>query len=84
MDYEYLFSKSLFEELKGKIKATIYCKVIDNVLVVDITTKEGIDFGYAVTNFAEKLQLKKISKESIVEEVVAKYRRKVLNTFFYT
>ena len=83
MEYEYLFSKNLFEELKGKIKATIYCKVIDDVLVVDITTKEGIDFGYAVTNFADKLRLKEISKESIIEEVLAKYKRKILNTFFY-
>lgn len=83
MEYEYLFSKSLHETLKGKIKASIFCKVVDDVLVVDITTKEGIDFGYACTNFSEKLQLGKITQEAIVEEICAKYKKKIVNTFFY-
>ena len=83
MEYEYLFSKNLHEKLKETIKASIFCKVIDDVLVVDITTKEGIDFGYAVRDFSEKLQLGQITQESVVEEIVGKYRRKILNTFFY-
>lgn len=41
-EYEYLFSKSLHEALKEKIKASIFCKVIDDVLIVDITTKKMI------------------------------------------
>lgn len=82
-EYEYLFSKSLHEALKEKIKASIFCKVIDDVLIVDITTKEGIEFGYACTNFGEKLQLNEITHEAIVEEVCAKFKRKLINTFFY-
>lgn len=82
-EYEYLFSKSLHEALKEKIKASIFCKVIDDVLVVDITTKEDIDFGYALTNFGEKLQLGQITQEGIVEEICAKFKKKIVNTFFY-
>jgi hypothetical protein len=82
-EYEYLFSKSLHEKLKETIKASIFCKVIDDILIVDITTKEGIDFGYACTNFSEKLQLKQITQESIVDEICGKFKKKIVNTFFY-
>lgn len=53
-EYEYLFSNTLHEKLKEKIKGKIFCKVIDDILIVDIDTRENIDFGYTVSDFAEK------------------------------
>ena len=83
MEYEYLFTKGLYDKLKEKIKGRVFCKVIDDILVVDIHTREGIDFGYTVMNFAEKMMTKQITQEAIVEEICAKFKRKIVNTFFY-
>lgn len=83
MEYEYLFTKNLHESLKGKIKGKIFCKVIDDILIIDISTKEDIDYGCTIQDFAEKMRTGEITHEIIVEQVVKEYKRKVLNTFFY-
>jgi hypothetical protein len=81
MEYEYLFSKNLREALKAKIKASIYCKVIGNVLIIIIKTKD-MNFEYAIENFSDKLRMGELTHESIIEEIETKYKRKVLNTYF--
>lgn len=83
MEYEYLYTKGLYEKLKEKIKGRVFCKVIDNVLIVDIHTRENIDFGYTVIDFAEKMRTGQITQGSIVEEICVKFKKKVVNTFFY-
>lgn len=83
MEYEYLFTKTLHEGLKERIKGRIFCKVINDILVIDIDTKEGINYGSTIGNFAEKLQRGELTQEKLVDEVVKEYKKKVLSTFFY-
>lgn len=83
MEYEYLFAKGLFDIFKTKVKGKVFCRVIDDILVVNITTQEGIDYGKCYSDFARKLQLDQISKDGIANEVTHEYKKLVLNTFFY-
>lgn len=83
MEYEYLFSKSLHEKLKEKIKGKIFCKVIDNTLVVNIETREGISHGMFIDDFAERLRSGLLHHEWIADMLVKEYRAKVLERFFY-
>ena len=83
MEYEYLFTKSLFEYLKPKVKGKVFCKVINDILIVNIDTKEGIDYGYTLENFAEKLKLEGLASDSLGYEIVNLYRKEVIKRFFY-
>lgn len=83
MEYEYLFTKGLHEKLKEKIKGKIFCKVIEDVLVISIDTKEDVSYNTIVKDFADKLRANEISADSVADDVVKKFRRIVLDTFFY-
>ena len=83
MDYEYLFSRRLHEELKNMIKGMVYCKVINDTLVVVISTREGVQFEWLLENFAHKLILGLINPEMVAHVVARKYRMHVLDTFMY-
>lgn len=83
MEYEYLFTKGLHEKLKAKIKGKVFCKVINNILVVDITTKEGLSYGYTLENFTEKLQHGELDSDKLSAEITQMYRKAVLDRFFF-
>ena len=83
MEYEYLFSKSLFEQLKTKVKGQVFCKVINDILVVSISTKEGTDYGYTLPNFASKLSYDGLAAETLADVITKEYRKEVLKKFFY-
>ena len=83
MEYEYLFTKGLHERLKEKIKGKIFCKVINDILVVNIHTKEGLDYGFTLDNFARELQVGGLAAESVMDMIVNEYRREVLKRFFF-
>lgn len=83
MEYEYLFTKGLHEKLKEKIKGKIFCKVVNDILIVDIDTREGVTFGYTQENFSENLQIGKLDSDKLTVEIVQGYRNVVLNKFFF-
>lgn len=83
MEYEFLFTKSLHEKLKERIKGHIFCKVIDDTLVVNIDTREGVDYGLCISDFANRIRLKEISQETLIDDIVKNYKKKVLEIFFY-
>lgn len=83
MDYEYLFSKAVHEGLKGRIKGHIFCKVINDTFVVLISTREGIEFEYALENFAYKLILGLINPGGVVNVITSKYKCHLMNVFMY-
>lgn len=83
MEYEYLFTKTLHEKLKERIKGKVFCKVIDDTLVIDIETREGINYGLLISNFAERIQIGEMTHDSVIEKVIKEYKKKVLSTFFY-
>ena len=83
MEYEQLFSKNLHAELKEKIKGAVFTKVIEDTLVVTITTREDINYTYVCAHFAEKLQSGQIDHAGVVYEICSNFKTKVLNTFFH-
>lgn len=83
MEYEEIFSKNLYTELKEKIKGTVFVKIIEDTLVVTITTREGIHYTYVCASFADKLHTGQITHESIIREICSNFRTRILNTFFY-
>ena len=83
MDYEYLFSKSLYETLKTVIKGKVFVKVIGDQLVVQITTREGINYERCVSDFAHKLILGQISSTTEAYIILKEYKECVNRHFFY-
>lgn len=83
MEYEYLFTKTLHEKLKERIKGKVFCKVIDDTLVIDIETREGINYGLLISNFVERIQIGEMTHDGVIEKVIKEYKKKVLSTFFY-
>jgi hypothetical protein len=82
-EYEHLFSKSLFDQLKTRVKGHVFCKVVNDILVVSIDTKEGIDYGYTMENFAHELSFKGLEAEPLAEMIVKEYRKELLRKFLY-
>lgn len=82
MEYELLFAKSVYGELKDKVKGMVFCKVINDVLVVKIKTKEeGLNYEYYLRDFARKLMLG-LSYQDVAYEVSKEYKHYVLTRFF--
>lgn len=81
-DYEYLFVTTLHEKLKEVIFAKIYCKVNESdQLYVEISNNGVGVFRWTTDNFSEKL-IYGYSVNTVANEVVAKYKRFILNYYF--
>lgn len=83
MEYEYLFSKSVYEELKSIVKGHVFCKVVNDTLLVSISTREGIEFRYTIENFSYKLLMGMLNPVSVCLQVQKKYKDFIVHRFMY-
>ena len=82
MEYEYLFTKSLFEKLKDRIKAKVFCKVYDNVLAIEINTREGVQYRKYIPDFAAEIG-NGLNADMVSDDVVREYKKVVLQHYFH-
>lgn len=83
MEYEYLFTKMLYDTLKTTIKGRVFTKIIDDKLVINITTREGINYERVVGDFANKLITGQISPDAEAYAVLREYKECIRKHFFY-
>ena len=84
LDYEYIFSKSLHEKLKTRIKGRIYvCVTKQNELRVEIDNFKDINYVFLTDNSFSNLILNGYSTEQAMREVIIDYKRYVLEKTFY-
>lgn len=43
-EYEIVFTKKLYNKIKDRVYGHVYCRVKDNTLRIDITTRDDLGF----------------------------------------
>lgn len=82
MDYEYLFSNSLYEALKSKVKGRVFCEVKDDSLHIQIQTREIGIFERNIDDFSHKLITGTLSTEKVAADIVTGYYIFIKRRFF--
>lgn len=76
-----LFKKRLHRNLKEKINASIYVSINDDVLLIRMS-KLNIHWEQAYPNIMNRI-IHERDTDKLEHEIVKKFRRIILNTFFY-
>lgn len=84
MDYEQVFAMTLHQKLKEKVNGSVYCIVNqDNILIVEIKSRGDWTFNMQFDNFAERF-LNGFSTEYAMFEILNKYKKFIINRYFYS
>ena len=76
-----IFSRSLHEQLKNRINASIYVRVSGDELFVKIS-RLGVNWDTAYPNLLHQIVTNKSSKD-FADEIVKLYKKEVLHRYFY-
>lgn len=82
-DYGYVFSKALHEKLKEKVYAGVFVRSTDDdkLEITIARTNEDLVFKMEINDFSTKM-LNGYSTDYASYEILAKYRRFILNRYF--
>ena len=82
MDYEKLFSETLYTKLKEKVIAKVFVNVnVQDQLYVHITRHDGIDYELYIDNFSDKF-INGWTTDYAAYEVLEDYKKYIKKIIF--
>lgn len=78
---EIIFSQSLKNNLKKRVKGEIYVHNVDDTLIVSITSQSLPEFRYTMNNLYYNIQYG-LSSRVVADTIISTYKRYIYNKFF--
>ena len=78
---EVIFRQAIKNELKKRIKGTIYVHNVDDTLIVSITSQGLPEFRYTLNNLYYNIQYG-LSSRVVADTIVSTYKRYIFSKYF--
>lgn len=78
---EQIFSANLKEAIQQSIKGRVSVHVVNDTLIVDITTSHHTDFRFLEANISIKIN-RGLTSEYLSARILQAYRKFIINKFF--
>ena len=80
---ERIFTRALKKQLRNRIKGNLSVHIINDTLVIDITSLGCLYWHYTINNLAVQISTG-LSSRIVADVIVKEYKKHILSQLFYT